>query len=133
MKLSKKELLAMTVHSSLKTYCSMLGYPYAIPRWENISHADMDFGIMVVDEVLFQRRIAELTPADVHQIWVKERMAMGYRLGFKRDRATKVHPNMVPYELLPPKEQMKSKIVLETIRLFGTIEDHQTMGDVDHG
>jgi hypothetical protein len=131
MKLSKKELLAMTVHSSLKTYCSMLGYPYAIPRWENLSDADMGFAIDIVDQVLFWK--AELTPAGVHQIWVKERTAMGYRLGFKRDRATKVHPNMVPYELLPPKEQMKSKIVLETIRLFGTIEDHQTMGDVDHG
>jgi hypothetical protein len=132
MKLSKKELLAMTVHSSLKTYCSMLGYPYAIPRWENLSDTDMGFAITIVDLVLILDRDGELTPALVHNLWVKERMAMGYRLGFKRDRATKVHPNMVPYDLLPKKEQMKSKIVLETIRLFGTIGE-TTMGDVDHG
>jgi hypothetical protein len=133
MKLSRKDLLAMTVHSSLKTYCSMLGYPYAIPRWENLSDADMQFGIEIVQEVLELMKITEIAPCDVHSLWVKKRLAMGYKRGFKRDRATKVHPNMIPFELLPAKEQMKSKIVLGTIRLFGTIESEQIMGDVEYG
>jgi hypothetical protein len=104
----------------------MIGYPYAIPRWENLSDVDNNFAVLMVDEILFQMRTRDLSPADVHQLWVRRRIDMGYRLGTKRDRGTKVHPNMVPYDLLPKKEQMKAKIVLETIRLFGTIEDHQS-------
>lgn len=134
MNLSRLELLAQTVHSSLKTYCSMIGYPYAIPRWENLSDVDNNFAVLMVDEILFQLRSRDLSPADVHQLWVKKRVAQGYRLGTKRDRGTKAHPNLVPYDLLPKKEQMKAKIVLETIRLFGTIEDQQCIkGDVVNG
>jgi hypothetical protein len=131
MKLTRNELLAVAVHNSLKTYCSMMGFPYAIPRWENISQADRQFGITIVEMVL--DRLSELSPADVHHIWAKERVAMGYKRGFRRDRATKVHPNLVPWELLPEKEQMKSKIVLETLRLFDTIKDQETRGDVEYG
>lgn len=134
MRLSRKELLAMTVHSSLKTYCSMLGFPYAIPRWENLSPEDMAFSMDIIALVLEWIAVAEMTPGDVHMLWLNKRRSQGYKLGNKRDRANKVHPNMMPYELLPKREQMKAKIVLETIRLFGNIEDQQQQrGDVVHG
>jgi hypothetical protein len=112
----------------------MLGFPYAIPRWENLSPDDMTFSMDIIALVLEWIAVAEMTPGDVHMLWLNKRRNQGYKLGNKRDRANKVHPNMMPYELLPKREQMKAKIVLETIRLFGNIEDQQQQrGDVVHG
>lgn len=114
-------ILTAQTHASLKTYCSLLGYHYAIPRWENLSDHDMVFAINITAEILENLDHQDLQPSDVHGIWLRKRTEMGYRLGGKRDRNTKIHPNMMPFELLSPREQLKSKIILDTIKMFGKL------------
>lgn len=47
------------------------------------------------------------TLAEVHEAWVIRMAEDGWRHGLTRNLIQKMHPNMIPYEQLPPEEQAK--------------------------
>lgn len=116
------ELITQSVHASLKAFCILKGYQYAIPRWQYLSDHDQRFAIEITKEILERLEIENLTAAQVHEIWLKKRLQEGYKLGLRRDRKMKFHPNMMPWDQLRDLEKQKSKIVLNTIKLLGMIE-----------
>lgn len=60
-------------------------------------------------------------PAELHQDWVETYQAMGWRHGPVRDVGSKTHPDMVPFDDLPLREQEKDAVFValcEIARLY---------------
>lgn len=47
---------------------------------------------------------------ELHESWMEERYAQGWKFGPVLDRANKLHPNLVPYDHLPLEQQNKDKL-----------------------
>lgn len=74
----------------------------------------------------FQRSLEELE----HNRWVAERALMGYRAprpgsGEKRDDEFRIHPDLVPYVGVPPKEKGKDSINILAIPVFLALEGYR--------
>ena len=54
---------------------------------------------------------------EAHNSWVSEYLKMGWRYGKKYDPEKKTHPDLVPYDELGPKEQIKDKVFLQLARI----------------
>jgi hypothetical protein len=55
------------------------------------------------------------TPREAHQSWCRAYLKMGWVHGPTRSRDAKTHPDLVPFEQLPPDEQEKDRIFLLTV------------------
>lgn len=49
--------------------------------------------------------LTETIARNTHEVWAARRMAEGWRYGAKRDDARRLHPNLVPYELLSEEDK----------------------------
>jgi class 3 adenylate cyclase len=62
-------------------------------------------------------RLAERLAENVHEVWARQRLADGWRLGPRRDDAAREHPNLVPYDQLPDAEREYDRsVTLETLK-----------------
>ena len=51
---------------------------------------------------------------ELHESWMKERIAQGWKYGPVLDRELKLHPNLVPYDYLSDDQRIKD-MMFETI------------------
>jgi hypothetical protein len=73
-------------------------------------------GIELPSELLeLTERLAE----HAHDVWARQRLADGWRLGPRRDDARREHPSLIPYATLPESEKVYDRnAALETLRLI---------------
>lgn len=57
-----------------------------------------------------------MSPADVHQLWVDAKLRKGWKQGEVLDQNAMTHPCLVPYEQLSPEDQVKDVIFLAVIK-----------------
>ena len=102
------------------------GGPYNVPwddlteegRERNFSHADAiagqleAVGLRLGPLIDWGEPPAKLTSDEIdrmseieHERWVEERVAQGWRLGPARDDANRLHPDLVPWDELPERQQ----------------------------
>jgi ryanodine receptor 2 len=56
---------------------------------------------------------------NVHEIWAQTRIQQGWSFGHLRDDTHKLHPCLVPYELLPDNEkEFDRNTAIETLKLI---------------
>ena len=61
--------------------------------------------------------LTEMLAKNSHDVWARQRIKDGWRLGAKRDDAKKEHPCLVPYEELPESEkQYDRNAAMETLK-----------------
>lgn len=61
-----------------------------------------------------------ITPNELHQNWVKFKIADGWVYGEKRDDELKHHPCLIPYEALPENQRNKDAMFQAVVRaVFG--------------
>lgn len=58
------------------------------------------------------------TPEENHNAWMAYRAQEGWKLGRVKDPVAKTHPCMVPYDMLPPFQQLKDKMFQRIVRTF---------------
>jgi len=65
----------------------------------------------------------EFVAKNVHEVWAKNRIDQGWQYGEKRNDDLKLHPGLVPYELLPEEEKnydrSTAKATIKTILKMG--------------
>jgi len=61
----------------------------------------------------------DATPALSHESWLKEKSDSGWKFGPVKDAEKKEHPCMVPFEALPPEQQMKDILFAAIVRALG--------------
>jgi len=74
-----------------------------------------------LDDVQIEPELMELREAiaeNAHEVWAKTRKDEGWTYGPKRDDAQKLHPDMLPYNLLPESEKEYDRLMaINTIKL----------------
>lgn len=63
--------------------------------------------------------LTETIARNTHEVWASKRMAEGWRYGERRDDAKRLHPNLVPYELLSEEDKEYDRATaMNAIRLM---------------
>lgn len=74
-----------------------------------------------LDDVQIEPELMELREAiaeNAHEVWAKTRKDQGWAYGAERDDAKKLHPDMIPYNLLPESEkEYDRQMAINTIKL----------------
>ena len=74
-----------------------------------------------LDDVIIEPELMELREAiaeNAHEVWAKTRKDQGWAYGAERDDAKKLHPDMIPYNLLPESEkEYDRQMAINTIKL----------------
>lgn len=61
--------------------------------------------------------LTERLARNAHDVWARQRLRDGWKLGPRRDDAAKEHPSLVPYEALDDSErEYDRQVALETLR-----------------
>lgn len=61
-----------------------------------------------LEDVVLPESLLELTETlsrNTHEVWAQKRLEEGWRYGPQRDDAQKLHPNLVPYDLLTEEDR----------------------------
>lgn len=61
------------------------------------------------------------TPEGMHASWMHTKELQGWKHGAVKDEVEKTHPNMLPYDQLPPMQRMKDHIFISVVREFAAI------------
>ena len=61
-----------------------------------------------------------ITPEELHQAWREHKIANGWTWGETKDVEKKCHPNLLPFEELPPEQQLKDKLFGSIVRTLLT-------------
>lgn len=98
--------IAAACHNANRNYCRSLGdytqYPWdEAEEWQRISARN---GVrQILDNPL-------TTPEQSHENWMKEKLADGWQFGTVKDPVAKLHPCILPYDLLPAEQRVKDAI-----------------------
>jgi hypothetical protein len=57
-----------------------------------------------------------ITPEQLHEEWLKQKVKDGWVFGVKKDQINKIHPCMLPYDRLPSNDRTKDAIFGATVR-----------------
>lgn len=102
------ESIARVCHEANRALCQAFGDD-SQPAWEDAPDWQRDSAIKGVAAI---RAGLVTRPQDSHESWMAEKVAAGWTYGRKKDPEAKTHPCMVPFEDLPPSQQMKDYVFL---------------------
>lgn len=106
--------IARVVHEANRAFCISLGDMSQVawddaPEWQRNS---------AIDGVLFVLGNPEADQSATHQNWMKVKKREGWVYGEVKDAEKKTHPCMVPYEELPPDQQLKDALFHAIVHAF---------------
>lgn len=96
------EQLAEICHEANRGYQAATGHDFISQPWATCPTISREATIAGVEQVM-----EGLTPEECHHNWVALRREQGFLVG-NNDHFAHTHPNMVPYDQLPAREQQKN-------------------------
>jgi len=108
------EYCAEAAHEINRIYCKAHG-DVSQPSWADAPEWQKQSAIKGVEGAL-----AGNTPEQSHESWLAEKERTGWKYGPVKDVEKKEHPCFVPYSQLPPDQQYKDKLFLDTVRSVAT-------------
>lgn len=114
----KLGLIAAIAYSINVAYCASMGD-------EQLSWNDAPEGIKKGIEagVEFHLNNPDTTPEQSHEEWLKDKEQNGWVYGETKDLANKTHPNILPYDQLPPEQRAKDHLFKAVINSIKDLPD----------
>lgn len=97
-------------HEANSAYCAVVGDPVLGP-WNEIDESYRESTRNGVRGAI----TGTATPESLHESWLAERTAQGWKFGPTLDREAKIHPNLRPYNELSPSQQRKDAMFLAIV------------------
>ncbi|HZC29941.1 MAG TPA: RyR domain-containing protein [Gaiellaceae bacterium] len=101
---------ARAAHEVNRAYCIAIGDLSQV-HWEGAPDWQKESALKGIDGVL-----AGNGPRESHESWLAEKRATGWIWGPVKDSQKKEHPCFVPYDQLPPAQQVKDRLFVHTAR-----------------
>src|SRR5690242_573873 len=98
--------VAQVCHEANRAYCKILG-DLSQPSWELAPDWQKESACLGVQRVLEDPVI---TPEQLHESWVEQKVRGGWKYGPEKNPALKTHPCMVPYAELPELQRKKDAL-----------------------
>jgi hypothetical protein len=106
------EQIARVCHEANTALCVVLG-DNVLVHWNELDQSYRDSSIVGVKMVL-----SGATYEQLHDSWMAERIAQGWKYGPMLDRVAKIHPNLVAYSKLPPQQRLKDALFAAVVNVF---------------
>lgn len=103
---------ARAAYEANRVYCTIINDPVPV-AWSEVSEAQQRGYMLGVQFVIDNPNAG---PEVQHEAWRKQRTSEGWRYGPTKIDTLKVHPNMVPYEELPAKQQYKDMLFRAVVK-----------------
>ena len=84
------------------------------PSWEALDNETKESAIDGVQNVIEENA----TPRESHENWLKFKEKHGWTYGPIKDEEKKKHPCFVPYDDLPPDQQIKDALFTAIVEVF---------------
>jgi len=97
--------IARICHEANRAYCMGIG-DHSIPAWDVAPEWQRASAIAGVEAHLAK----PMTPQESHESWFKAKEAAGWKYGPMKRPEVLEHPCMVPYDQLPPEQQVKDHL-----------------------
>ena len=107
--------IAEVCHEANRAYCAALGDMSQVP-W---SEAPLWQRESAIKGVLYHISHSDSTPAAIHNSWMAEKAADGWKYGEVKDADKKEHPCFVPYDELPTEQKAKDYIFSAIAKTMG--------------
>ncbi len=104
--------IARVVHEANRAWCAATGN-HSQPEWDKAALLQRETTIKGVQCALLGPSVKEL-----HDSWMAEKAATGWKHGPVKDADKKEHPALVPWSQLPPEERMKDYLFLAIVDAF---------------
>lgn len=91
----------------------------AMPVWDKLPAETKHRNIIGVNAVIDK---PDITPAEIHQVWVETMLKEGWRVGPKYDTIKKAHPSLVPYMELEDNQKLKDVLYLAAVKSILPLE-----------
>lgn len=98
--------IAKVCHEANRAYCETIGDP-SQAAWEDAPEWQRQSATKGVE---FARDNPEASPSALHDSWLEEKRAAGWKYGPEKNPSTKEHPCFVPYGELPPEQRRKDAL-----------------------
>lgn len=111
--------VARVIHAANAEMQAVLGHDViSVPWfWEPLSQRRVTVNGVVMT------RIANLTAAGNHEIWLESKARLGWRCGPEKDPEKKTHPAMVPWENLPAENRDQAELFVAVVRALSRQEE----------
>ncbi|KKN85500.1 hypothetical protein LCGC14_0278230 [marine sediment metagenome] len=107
-------IIAKVIHSANRAYVDAIGGRAVNLSWEEVRE-EMRSGLI---KAVASTIVNPLTPSISHEKWCLAREAKGWTKDLKYDYHRKTHPNLIPFDQLPPEEQFKDHLYMGIASIF---------------
>lgn len=109
------ERRAYFVYEASRIHAFVLGCPIIPRKWRDREDDFKEQFIELIKDLVSGKKFMDFE-AD-HDSWMDKYLEMGWKYGKIYDPVNRVHPDLVPYKELDPKEKAKDKVFLELVKL----------------
>jgi len=114
--MEKAKKKAVFVYEGARLHASLLRCPVIPARWEDREPEFRKQFITLVKDLCDGTRKFK-NPKLAHDSWVQKYTEMGWKWGSEYNPEKKVHPDLVEYEELDPKEKIKDQVFLQLVEI----------------
>jgi len=112
--MNTNEARAKFVYEAARLHAECLGCPVVPAPWEDREPEFKEqFVELITDLCSGKRKFQDFKEA--HDSWMSKYFEMGWKYGPVYDPSKKIHPDLVPYEELDPKEKVKDEVFLRLV------------------
>lgn len=104
--------IAKVAYEANAEYCRSIGDPVA--PWEVTEESTTKGVFALISD-------PSLTPEQLHQSWMAQKIREGYRYGKVKDAEAKTHPNLVDYSALPEQQRVKDYLFQAIVRVLAAL------------
>lgn len=116
------ESAAIVAHEANKVYCESLG-DFSQVHWNEAPEWQKDSARA---GVLFVYENPDVTPAQSHENWMKQKMEEGWKYGPVKDPIKKEHPCIMIFDMLPVSQQYKDHLFRAVVKGYLSARSHYT-------
>jgi hypothetical protein len=106
--------IAQVCHEANRALQLALGEVVISPHWEeapNWQRTSSQDGV--------EKALNGATAEELHESWAESKLADGWVYGPVKDDQAKTHPDLVPYQELPPEQQKKDELFRSIVDVLG--------------
>ena len=107
---------AKFVYEAARLHAIQLECPVIPKRWEEREQEFKDQFIELISDLCSGKRAFQ-NFEEAHDSWMKKYFEMGWKYGEKYDPKNKIHPDLVPYNELNPKEKIKDEVFVRLVEI----------------
>ena len=113
---SVNERRAVFVYEGARLHAISLDCPVIPALWGEREECFKSQFLNLIDELCSgKKEFADFKAA--HDSWMEKYFELGWKYGKKYDPETRIHPDLVPYDDLDPKEKVKDEVFVKLVEI----------------